>query len=179
MQMSKMMKSAAIAIGAALALPALAADPLPGIYVGADYLHGTFEVDGVDGDANPSALYLRGGYQFNPYFAAEARVGTGLDSDKFHGVKTEIENFVGLYAKLGVPTGIGLYPYVIAGVTDGEVKLSARGWSDKADDNDISLGVGVQYLVDRNWAVGIEYMKYMDTDDFEISGVSLGATYRF
>lgn len=179
MQVKKMIKSAAIVIGATLAIPAMAADPLPGIYVGADYMQGTFEVDGIDGDANPSALFVRGGYQFNPYFAAEARVGTGLDSDDFHGFKTEIENFVGIYAKLGLPTEIGLYPYVIAGVTDGEVKVSGRGISDTEDDNDISLGIGLQYVVDRNWAVGVEYMKYMDTDDFEISGLSIGATYKF
>lgn len=179
MQMTKMIKHAALIVGAAIAIPAMAADPLPGIYVGGGIMEGTFEIDGVDGDANPTALFARGGYQFNPYLAAEARLGTGLDSDKFHGVKTEIENFYGIYAKVGLPTSIGLYPYAMVGLTQGELKASYRNFSDKQDESDVSMGVGLEYLFDRNFSVGLEYMKYMDTSDFEISGISLGANYKF
>ncbi len=179
MQMTKMIKHAALIVGAAIAVPAMAAGPLPGIYVGGGIMEGTFEIDGVDGDANPTALFARAGYQVNPYLAAEARLGTGLDSDEFHGIKTEIENFYGIYAKVGLPTSIGLYPYAMVGLTQGELKASYRSFSDTQDESDVSMGVGLEYLFSRNFSAGLEYMKYMDTSDFEISGVSLGANYKF
>lgn len=179
MQVSKLIKHAAFVVGTAVAVPALAADPLPGMYVGGGIMEGKFEIDGVDGDANPTALFARAGYQVNPYLAAEARLGTGFDSDKFHGIKTEIENFYGIYAKVGLPTAVGLYPYAMVGLTQGELKASYGSFSDKQDESDVSMGFGLEYLFDRNFSVGLEYMKYMDTSDFEFSGISLGGNYKF
>lgn len=179
MHITKMIQCAAIAAGAACAIPALAQEPLPGPYIGAAIMEGTLEIDGVSGDANPTALFVRGGYQFNPYIAAEARLGTGLDSDKFHGIKTEIEDFIGIYAKAGVPTTIGLYPYALVGYTKGELKASGRGFSNKDDESDVSIGVGVDYAFDRNFSIGLEYVKYIDTSDYEVSGLSFGANYKF
>lgn len=177
--MTKVIQSAALVISAAIAVPVLAADPLPGLYVGGGVTEGKFEIDGVNGDSNPTAVFARAGYQVNPYLAAEARLGTGLDSDKFHGIKTEIENFYGIYAKVGLPTSVGLYPYAIVGLTQGELKASYARFSDTQDESDVSMGVGLEYAFDQHFSLGLEYMKYMDTNDFEFSGVSLGGNYKF
>jgi opacity protein-like surface antigen len=179
MQVNKMIRCVIVAAGAGVIAPAFAQEPVAGPYLGAAIMEGTLEIDGVSGDANPTALFIRGGYQFNPYIAAEARLGTGLDSDKFHDIKTEIEDFIGVYAKAGLPTTIGLYPYVALGYTKGELKASGRGFSSKDDESDVSLGIGVDYAFDRNFSIGLEYMKYIDTSDYEVSGLSLGANYRF
>ena len=166
------------AAGAALSLQALA-DPKPGAYVGGGLTETSIDIDGVSGEANPTAVFARVGYQINEFFAVEGRLGTGLDSDKLHGVKVDIENVYGAYLKAGIPTAVGLYPYAVLGATHGELKASARGYSDTGDDDDISYGVGVDYWVVPNVSVGLEYMKYLDMDNYEVSGISLGANYRF
>ena len=178
MQTIKSIQRLALVAGAVLSLQALA-DQQPGLYAGGGITEAKFEIDGVSGDANPTAVFARIGYQINDYFAAEARLGTGLDSDKFHGVKTEIEDFYGVYAKAGIPTTVGLYPYAVLGLTHGELKASVSGFSDKQDDSDVSAGIGIEYWFDRSFSVGLEYMKYLETSDYKVTGVSLGANFKF
>lgn len=179
MHITRLIKHAALIAGATFALQSLALDTRPGFYVGAGVVDGKLEIDGVEGDADPTALFARGGYQFNDYLAAEARLGTGLDDDEFHGVKTEIDNFLGIYAKVGIPTPAGFYPYALVGLTRGELKASTRAFSSKEDEDDVSFGVGVDYWFNPQFSLGLEYMQYMDTDDFEFSGLSLGGNYKF
>ena len=180
MSATQMIKHAAVIAAATLSLQAVAAGvQKPGIYVGGGLTDTTFEIDGVSGDASPTALFARIGYQINEYVAAEARLGSGLESDKFHGIKTEIEDFYGAYAKVGVPTTVGLYPYALVGLTHGELKASSRGNSDKQDDSDVSFGLGVDYWFDSNFSVGVEYTKYLETSDYKVTGISLGANYKF
>jgi opacity protein-like surface antigen len=180
MSKSNLIKSAVVVAAATLSLHAAAAGvQKPGIYVGGGLTDTTFEIDGVSGDASPTALFARIGYQINEYIAAEARLGGGLDSDKFHGIKTEIEDFYGAYAKVGVPTTVGLYPYALVGLTHGELKASYGGYSDKQDDSDVSFGIGVDYWFDSNFSIGVEYMKYLETSDYKITGLSIGGNYKF
>jgi outer membrane autotransporter protein len=86
----------------------------------------------------------------------------------------------GLYLKMGAPTPIGLYPYFIAGWTETKIKLDPK--QAKSDDDkggDITYGVGVDYWFTSNLAAGLEYAKYYDKDDYEISGASLNVKYKF
>lgn len=180
MKISNVLKQARRVSGVAVAVLAsqcaVAAPGLqPGLYVGGGLAETKFEIDGVSGDANPSALFARVGYQVNDYLAAEARLGTGLNSDTYHHIKTDIEEFYGIYAKVGVPTTVGLYPYAVLGLTQGELKAS----SVKQDDTDLSVGVGVDYWFDRSVSVGLEYTKYVETNDFTLSALSLGFNVKF
>lgn len=179
MSFSKTIKGAALAASALLACEAMAAQPIPGIYIGVGLLDANVEFDGTSSDAEPTALFARGGYQFNDYLAAEARLGTGIDEDEIRGVEIDIDNFLGIYAKVGMPTTVGFYPYVIAGFTSTEVEASYRGSSETEDETDVSLGLGVEYQFDRNFSLGLEYMQYVDGDDYELSGLSIGGNYKF
>ena len=162
------------ALGAMLSLPALAG-PQEGAYVGGGLMEATIDFDGYSGEANPTALFARVGYQMNDFLAVEGRLGTGFDDDHFHGANVEVEDMIGAYAKVGIPTTVGLYPYAMLGVTSGEI--SVNGHSD--DDSDVSYGIGVDYWVAPQVSIGLEYMSYVDIDGADLSGITLGANYRF
>lgn len=181
MKISDVLKQSRLAAGVAIAVlasqhAAAASSSLqPGIYVGGGLAEAQFEIDGVSGESNPTALFARIGYQINEYLAAEARLGTGLDSDTYHHIKTEIEDFYGVYAKAGIPTTVGLYPYAVLGLTQGELKTSFG----KQDDTDLSVGLGVDYWFDNSISVGLEYIKYVETSDYSLSALSLAFNVKF
>jgi opacity protein-like surface antigen len=156
------------AAGAALSLQAIAGAQ-EGAYIGGGITEANIDFGGSD--VEPTALFARIGYQINDIFAVEGRIGTGFDDDK--GV--DIDEMLGIYGKAGIPTSVGLYPYVMLGLTSGEI--SAGRYSE--DDSDISYGIGVDYWVTSQFSVGLEYMDYMDVDGADITGITLGANYRF
>lgn len=171
----------ALSLSSALLVPmsALAAGAEPGFYLGAAYTQATWDIAGVDKDADLGVLSARGGYQINDYVAVEGRLGTGVQDDKVYGVKVELQDTYGVYAKLGVPTEIGLYPYALLGVTHVKVKASVPGYSASDSDSDVSYGVGVDYWFNRSVSAGLEYANYYDKNSDKITGLTLGVNYKF
>lgn len=158
-----------LAAGTALSLQAFAGAQ-EGAYIGGGLTEANIDFDG-GGEAEPTALFARVGYQINDIFAVEGRIGTGFDDDE----NVEVEEMLGVYAKAGIPTSIGLYPYAMIGVTSGEISVGR--FSD--DDSDLSYGIGVDYWVTPQFSVGLEYMDYLEVDGADITGLTLGANYRF
>ena len=180
--MKKMLIAAAAVVLSAQAAVSHAAPVESGFYVGGGYNFVTYSESGAP-DADLGALFIRGGYQLNDYIALEARLGTGVQDDDVslygYRVNVELENYYGAYFKAGIPTEIGLYPYVLLGVTHAEVKASLGGYSISDDGSDVSYGVGVDYLFNQQVSVGLEYANFYDKDGVEITGFTLGLNYKF
>jgi outer membrane autotransporter protein len=96
--------------------------------------------------------------------------------DTIHGVKVKMKDFYGAYFKVGLPTSVGLYPYVIAGATHGKVEARNRRSSTKTD---LSYGLGADYWFNQKISADLEYAKYFDKDGVELDGVTLGVNYKF
>jgi len=178
-----MMKQTKLALLASVCLlaplGAVADGVAPGAYVGGGYLIGDFDDNDFSKSADLDGLFARGGYQLNENMAIEGRLGSGINDDTVRGVKLELKEFYGAYFKVGMPTSIGLYPYVIAGATHGKVEAKFHGYHESDSQTDISYGIGGDFHFARNWSAGLEYMKYFDKDGVDFSGFALSANYKF
>lgn len=185
MKISKLVSACAASLFAIAAASHASADQLgEGFYVGGGYSAVTYSESGFP-DADLGALFIRGGYQINDYLAAEVRLGDGVQDDSVnyfgYDVKLKLKDFYGIYLKAGIPTEMGLYPYVIIGDTHMKGELSVSGFSGVAssDGSDVSYGVGVDYWINKNVSAGLEYMNFYDKDGIELSGFTLGLNYKF
>lgn len=68
--------------------------------------------------------------------------------------------------------------YPLAGIGYGLIGWDAFGEGESASRFLFNIGVGSEYTINENWAVGIE-LKYQYMSDFSRLPVSIGATYRF
>ncbi|WP_051252482.1 porin family protein [Ferrimonas kyonanensis] len=161
---------------ACLLMPMCALASEPAVYVGGQY--NFMEVDGGP-SVDIGALSGRLGYEFNRNVAVEARLGMGVSDDTLMGVDIELNYYYGVYLRGQMPMDSGFTPYVIAGYTKGELEASNDFDKAKEDENDFSYGIGVDFAATDNLDVGLEYMMYLDKKDVEVSGFSLGVTYRF
>ncbi len=178
--MNKLMRASMLVAGMMASASAIAGGAAaPGFYVGGGYSDTEVEIDGLGSDADVGVLFARGGYQLNQNVAFEARLGLVSEDDKADGWNVDIEELYGLYLKAGLPTQIGLYPYVLLGVTHAEVEVSRRGFSESDSDSDISYGFGVDYWFTSQVSAGLEFINYYDNDGDEISGITLGLNFKF
>lgn len=169
----------AFLMSSALVAPlcAIAGSADTGFYVGGGYTGATIDSNAVGKDADVGILFARGGYQINQNIAVEARLGTGVDDDRIYGVKVEVEDFYGAYLKAGLPTQVGLYPYVFLGATHAKVKVHVPGGTDS--DSDLSYGLGADYWFNKQVSAGLEYGKFYDKDGVDIDGWTVGVNYKF
>lgn len=152
----------------------------PGFYVGGAYSQISDDENGTSEDASLGALFVRGGYQFNPNLALEARLGAGVSDDKIEGVKVELEHMYGAYIKAGTPTLNRLYPYFLVGWTDVKMKASVPGDSNTDTRGGPSFGLGIDVYITHNISANLEYAElYNKTPDAKIDGLSLGVSYKF
>lgn len=102
----------------------------------------------------------------------EIRTGTGIDDDTVRGIELELESLYGVY---------GLYHYHISelaslygavGISKASLKASVSGSSDQDNDHGLSYGVGVKFSI-----FSVEFMRYLDTNEFEVDAVSVGVHY--
>lgn len=151
----------------------------PGFYVGGGYSDTEIDIDGLGSDADVGVLFARGGYQLNQNIAFEARLGLITEDDKVNGVNVDIDDIYGLYLKAGLPTKVGLYPYVLLGMTHAKVETKWRGFSDSDSGSDISYGFGADYWFNSQVSAGLEFTNYYDKSEAEVSGVTLGLNFKF
>lgn len=156
-------------------------------YLGANYVFLTYEEDGFSEDFDLGALVGKAGAKLNPYFAAELRGGFGVADESFSGngvsAELELDYLIGGYGVLGLPNESPVYPYVVLGLTKGELTASASGPGGSASisesESDVSYGVGANFAVNERFHVNAEYMNYLDKDGVEITGVSVGGVVLF
>lgn len=123
-----------------------------------------------------NAVYGRFGAFFNENISAEARLGLGVGDDSIGDVKIELDNFYGAYVRGGIPAGEVFYPYAILGYTKGKLSSSE---GDSRSDSDLSYGVGADFSVSETLKINAEYMSYMDKDEIEITGFTVGVAFSF
>ena len=146
-------------------------------YFGGSYAQ--LDTDIADVEFDLGALTFNAGYQINDYVAVETRLGAGIADDDYEGIDLELDQFWGVYAKVGIPTGAAFYPYVVLGYTKAELELSGNGYSESDSGNDTSYGIGANFSVNDNVGVFAEYMNWYDKDEVEITGFNIGVNYKF
>jgi hypothetical protein len=142
------------------------------------YAGGNFAVLDAE-ELTLNAIYGRFGALFNENLSAEARIGFGVGDDTWDGEKYEIDNFYGAYVRGGIPVGEVFYPYAIVGYTKGKISSSGPFGSDSASESDFSFGVGADFKVTDTLKINAEYLSYLDKDEAELTGFSVGVSFSF
>lgn len=144
---------------------------------------------------NFTTLSVLAGYNFNDNFAVEARLGTGVKSEKYRdGTYTDeysVSNKQLLFIRGNVPLSESFSLYGLAGLGSVKLKyeeeytLSTDTGTIKADG--FTWGVGGQFKINSNWAANLEYVQLPEKtlrDDFgnyklKTNSVNLGIVYQF
>jgi opacity protein-like surface antigen len=154
-----------------------------GLYFGGNYSALKYRDQDISDDyVEPDAAVLRLGVEPVDWFGLEIRGATGINADNetFPGgeVDFELDHLYGAYAKLGIPIGDTVMPYVIGGVTKvkGTADATILGVSTSESETvqDQSVGAGLDVNLSKSLALNLEYMRYVEKDDKELSAVSVG-----
>jgi len=153
----------------------------PQKYIGGNLSFLSYEEAGLDADL--IAVNGRFGAFFNPYIAAEMRLGLGLIGDEVDIFGTDVDidlNYlIGAYVRAGVPVNDKVFPYLLLGYSRGELEASANGMSVDEAESDTSFGFGLDMKIDNKITLNAEYANLLDKEGAEISGFSVGATFKF
>jgi outer membrane immunogenic protein len=141
--------------------------------------------DGID--LRPDLALFRAGVEFNDYLGIEGRVGGGISRDSIQTgniTSTLLSDWIyGGHVKLSVPVNERRgKPYLMMGrvyssstiVTATDTGLGVIRQQRSRKTEDISLGGGVDILINTRTALNIEYMRYADNSDEKLRAVSLG-----
>ena len=159
-----------------------------GPYIGGNYSQIQYDNEEFDSDTlKIDAATVNAGFEFTDFLALEARGGVGVDEDSQGIVDFEMDHLYGGYLKLGAPIGENLRPYIIGGYTKVKGKVSANGdiagvnysYSDTETFEDETYGAGLDFNFTDTFGANLEYMRYVDTDEEEISGISVGLRSAF
>lgn len=177
--MKKSVMTGVLALG--ISTSALAELPGPN-YAGIDYMHTTYAQETLD-EANPSAMGIRVGRQLMPIFAVEGRAATGISDDTIDigGLASdlEIDSLLAALLRGELPLTAVTSLYVLAGISRAELSASTTGVGLQDAESGFSWGGGVAFSAPRGTAVTIEYVRFLDEDTFEFSGLNLGVHVGF
>ncbi|MEM8594440.1 MAG: porin family protein, partial [Pseudomonadota bacterium] len=145
-------------------------------------------LDNPEGDddieLNQAGLHL--GIAPTDWFALELRYGSSFGDDHTEGnTSYEIDRSSGAYALWSVPLSkylnspIPIKPYIATGVTQFKLDRSPADTSIDQSHSGFSYGVGLGYDVLDNVNTSIEYMNYIDRDEFSADGVNFKLSYKF
>ncbi len=157
-------------------------------YLWGEATYSVAELNASELEADPTAYFFNFGYEVTDNFGVEARWGGGVSSgtisveDEDLTMKASVDKLAGLYAKLHTTIGENFQPYVIAGMTKLDVKVSdicANCGSYTESESDVGFGIGFDVVSSRGAAFNLEAMKYLDKNGLEFSGFSIGFGYRF
>ncbi len=157
------------------------------IYYGFQYA----QVDEDDFDLEPTVGIFRIGSMGDNGVGFEGRIGVGISdddvsaTDPFLGdisLELEVDTVLGVYLVGQTTTDSAVSVYVIVGFTmvDFTVDVDAGilgSASDSDDESDLSYGFGANFDVSDKVSLNIEFMQYLDKDDFEASAISLGVLF--
>ena len=157
--------TAALLVGAGAFAASAQAQQSPQAYVGGDAMFWSLNPD--RGSSRDSiGLRLRGGAQFNDFFALEGHLGTGGSDGG-----AELDHVAGAYAKGIIPMAPDVRLYGLAGFTEVDIN------SDR--ETGFSYGAGAEMDLSPNISVGADYMRYLDKTAYDFDAASVGMKYRF
>jgi outer membrane autotransporter protein len=129
-------------------------------------------------DATPQALRGIVGYNFHPYFAGEAMLSIGTNSDSDLGVDAKVKHAYGLFLKPKYDFN-NFEVFGRLGWARTKVDFSVPGFSASGSDSDFAYGVGVNYSFNPKMYVGADWMQLLDKDTTKIRGWTISVGYRF
>ncbi|AUB78255.1 hypothetical protein BBH56_03490 [Spiribacter roseus] len=150
--------------------------------MGVQFAQAQLNKDQLDETFEPSAIVGRIGASATEGFVFEGRIGTGVsnDSRKSGGqdVTVDVNYLVGGYGLLRGNFSETLYPYAIAGATIVDLEVpNNRGLN--GEKTSLSYGVGFDARVSQALGLGVEYIRYISHNDFDLDGLSIGFTVRY
>lgn len=119
------------------------------------------------------------GQKFNENIKGEMRFGIGINGDQISGIDFDISNYFGMYIKAGAALNEQLFPYAILGYTRGKLTASANGAEFSDSESGSSMGFGVDFSVNSETTLNLEYLNYLDGDEWALSGLSFGVSQSF
>jgi outer membrane immunogenic protein len=149
--------------------------PVAGVHADETYLGADFSLADLStgaGDANPLALGVRFGRNFNANFGIEGRAGIGLTDDDVGGADVKLKHYAGLFAKGTVPFNDLFSGYAVIGYSTAKRGVEALG---STDDNGVSFGIGGQYHIGAMSSVHVEYLRIVE----DVNAFQLGMTFNF
>lgn len=151
-------------------------------YYGIQLANFTYEEDGFP-DFEPTAAVFRIG-SYGEGIGYETRIGLGLADDSntvgSFDLDFEINTIFGFYLNVGKQAqSSGFYGLLGFSVIDAEATASIGSVSASASDSEsgLSFGFGGSFKLSEDVALNIEYMSYLDEDEFSFSAVSFGTEF--
>lgn len=147
------------------------------LYGGVQYAMVTYDEEGFD-EVEPTALVGRFGRFFNKNVALEGRFGIGLDGDEIDlaipgfapfEAEVEVEMLYGAYIVAHSDPTQNVNFYGVIGYSRGELEVSIGDFSQDGDESGLSYGAGINI-----GRLNIEYMSYLDEDEFDATAISIG-----
>lgn len=159
--------SAALLVGASAFAASAQAQTFnyPEGYVGGDAMFWSLDPD-RGSSRDDVGLRVRGGAQFNDYFALEGHLGTGGSDGG-----AELDYLVGAYAKGIAPITPTARLYGLVGMTEVDFDLDRE--------SGFSYGAGGEIDVANNLSISADYMRYLDKSAYDFDAASVGLRYRF
>jgi len=158
-------------------------------YFGLQYGYGNYDEDSISKTYEPTILVGRFGRFLTPNFSIEGRLGTGLDDDTQNlpefgdrDVTLEMDSLFGLYGTghFNFTESSSIYGVLGVSKIEGTVKLpDFPGVESTEDNSSVSYGIGADIGIGRSWVLNIEYIRYLDKDDFNFDVGSVGASFKF
>ena len=148
-------------------------------YWSLQYSQISFDTEGFAEELEPSMLVLRFGAAANNYFSLEGRLGLGVQDDTldlggFGEVDLNVNYLAGLYGIFHTDIYNTTQVYGVIGFTQLEIELSGTGGTEKEAESSGSFGIGANF-----GPVNLEYMLYLDEDDYETYALSIGYIRQF
>ncbi|WP_374355701.1 outer membrane beta-barrel protein [Chitinimonas sp.] len=173
-----------LALAAAVALPAFAAET----YVGADIGRSKLEenVGGVSISKNETAWAIFGGYQFHPNFAAElAYRDLGKISEREGSVSANLQAHAVQLSVIGsypINEQFSVYGRLGLGAIRAKAEVRAPGFymAEKSDTKTKALvGIGARYAINKQFGIRTEYAEFGKIEGLKLSTFTVGADYSF
>ena len=141
-------------------------------YWGAQYALVTYDEKGID-EFEPTALVFRLGRFITDNISVEGRLGFGLQDDDVDigaiNAEVEVDKLYGFYGVFHTSGSDDTNVYGVLGFTKGELEATVLGETFEGDDSGLSYGIGANFR-----GFNIEYMSYLDEDDYDVTAISLG-----
>lgn len=178
--MKPLLTAGILAASGLLAQPALALDTYDDTYTYAALSVHNWDSDSDNGQ-NPDASATGGkitfGQQLTPLVGVEVQGALG-GSDESGGSDVKLEHMVGLYVRGNLPLG-RINPYLKIGASSASLEVKTDTGTQSNSEFEFSYGLGAELSFTDALYMQLEYMSYIDTDDLQLSGASVGVGYRF
>lgn len=158
-------------------------------YIGLNYAEGDYEEDGISETFNPTMLVGRFGRFITPNFSIEGRLGFDQDDDtqslpEFgnRDFALELDSLYGIYGTghFNLTESSSIYAVLGFSRVKGTASIpSIPGLESTEKNSSVSYGIGTDIGIGSNWALNVEFIRYLDDDEFDLDATNIGATFRF